>query len=87
VLSQYILSKSDKHQAHNKPSMKRDEKENVWFCTLYNRNRCTSKSTPHQINFKGQYKTVYHICAVCWKKDNKRLNHPECSEVCLNFPV
>ncbi len=88
VLSPYILSKSESSSGGK--TFKSDftkKEESIWFCTLYNRNRCTSKSTPHQINFKGQYKTVFHICAVCWKKDNKKLNHPECSNTCPNFPV
>ncbi|CAG2202646.1 unnamed protein product [Mytilus edulis] len=88
VLSPYILSKSE--SSSGSKTFKSDftkKEEIIWFCTLYNRNRCISKSTPHQINFKGQYKTVLHICAICWKKDNKKFNHPECSNTCPNFPV
>ena len=80
VLTPYILSKS-KFQS-NKGERKDDT---VWFCTLYNRNRCTHNGS-HQAVIKGQSRTVLHICAVCWKKDKNKLYHPECANSCPNFP-
>ena len=31
---------------------------------------------------KGKQRMAAHICATCWQKDQKRLEHPECSSSC-----
>ena len=57
------------------------EKSKVWFCALYNRNRC-SKGDSHETSIRGKTVSVEHICAVCWLKTSKKEKHPECSSSC-----
>ena len=85
VLTQYVLSKPRFSQSLKTQSTGLN-KDEVWFCTLYNRNRCTNKSSKHTALIQGQSRQVHHICAICWKKDKNKLNHPECSNTCPNFP-
>ena len=65
ILTPYVNPKS-KFSSSSKKST--PQKEEVWFCTLFNRNRCTNRSSSHSTVIQGQTKTVHHICAVCWKK-------------------
>ncbi|CAG2202654.1 unnamed protein product [Mytilus edulis] len=82
ILTPYVLSKSK----FSNSSFKVESKdETIWFCTLYNRNRCTYHGS-HQTSIRGVQRTVQHICAVCWKKDRNKLYHPECSSSCPQFP-
>ena len=67
------------------PVDNKDKDEQIWFCTLYNRNRCTHKGA-HNTFIKGRQRLVHHICAICWRKDKNKLHHPECSNTCPNFP-
>ena len=30
----------------------------------------------------GRFHYAQHICASCWQKDSKKLEHPECSSAC-----
>jgi hypothetical protein len=83
ILTQYVQTKSKISNTTFKLTENKDDQ--VWFCSLYNRNRCTSKGV-HNTFIKGQQRSVQHICAVCWEKDKKQLNHPECSNSCPNFP-
>ncbi|WAR09960.1 hypothetical protein MAR_035036 [Mya arenaria] len=36
----------------------------------------------HSLVFKGKMRIAQHICATCWIKDKKKLEHPECSTIC-----
>ena len=58
-----------------------DEVAQVWFCSKYQRNKCPSKVN-HIVTIKGQARNAQHICATCWQKDKKKLQHPECSTAC-----
>lgn len=57
------------------------EEDRVWFCSLYQRNKCSHKSN-HLIVIKGKQRLAAHICATCWQKDKKKLEHPESSSCC-----
>lgn len=83
ILTQYIVPKAKTSSFPAKSSENKDDQ--VWFCTLFNRNRCTHKGS-HTTFIKGQQRVVQHICAVCWKKDKSKLSHPECANSCPNFP-
>ena len=63
ILTPYIATKS-KHVVGFKSQNLGAQKEDVWFCTLYNRNRCTNKSSSHSALIQGQTRQVQHIC-VC----------------------
>ena len=58
-----------------------DVKEKVWFCSFYQRNKCIHKGN-HMKVIKGNHYFCQHICATCWQKDSKKLEHPECSSAC-----
>ena len=62
-------------------SEKKAAGEKVWFCALYNRNKCPHK-TSHTERRQGRFLFAHHICATCWQKDEKKLDHPECSTAC-----
>ena len=53
----------------------------IWYCSLYQRNKCSHK-TAHSLVVKGKFRWAHHICATCWQKDSKKLEHPECSSAC-----
>ena len=53
----------------------------VWFCTAYQRNKCTEKGN-HIASINGMSRFVQHICAACWKNGGEKLGHPECSPAC-----
>ena len=69
--SQYKKKQSDPSNA--------DEK--TWFCSQYQRNKCQHKGN-HILVIKGKARHALHICASCWQKDSKKLEHPECSTAC-----
>ena len=58
------------------------QSDRIWFCSLYQRNKCAHKSTHLQV-VKCKQRMVTHICATCWQKDiKKKLEHLECSSSC-----
>lgn len=57
------------------------EEEKVWFCSLYQKNKCSNRAN-HMIVVKGKMRMAMHICATCWLKDKKKLEHPESSTAC-----
>ena len=78
-----------KHVLKNKsPTFKKginqgtgQQSDRIWFCSLYQRNKCPHKSTHLQV-IKGKQRMATHVCATCWQKDKKKLEHPECSSSC-----
>jgi len=62
-------------------STKFGDDEKVWFCSPYQRNKCLHKGQ-HTVTVKGRLRWALHICASCWQKDSKKLEHPECSSAC-----
>ncbi|MES9880277.1 MAG: hypothetical protein ABW185_05280 [Sedimenticola sp.] len=57
------------------------DSEKVWFCALFNRNKCT-KQQDHMEVIRGRMRHCLHICAECWQKDGKKLKHPESAKEC-----
>lgn len=56
--------------------------EQVWWCSDFNRDKCTFGSSTHQKSVKGHLRQVKHICGTCWRNDKKQLQHPETSAAC-----
>ena len=56
--------------------------DQVWWCSDFNRDKCTYTSSTHQKSVKGHLRQVKHICGTCWRKDSKQLQHPETSAAC-----
>lgn len=62
---------------------KQDEgTDKLWYCSLFNRNKCSHKSDHTMVSDNGQMKYALHICAACWQADKKKLPHAECSKDC-----
>ena len=84
MLSKFLLKNSKGYQFSRKESTTHkaeDKEERVWFCSAYQRNKCNHKSNHMQV-VKGKMRLASHICASCWIKDKKKLDHPECSTAC-----
>ena len=83
LLNKYLLKGKDYQQTRKANyHAKSDEKaEKVWFCGEYQRNKCSHKSN-HLKVVKGEQRLALHICASCWLKDKKKLDHPESSTAC-----
>lgn len=90
ILSKHLRSQKPQQFAGSNPSSKKEvsknvnDSEKVWFCNMYQRNKCPHKAS-HMISSrgtKGQMRWAQHICATCWQKDNVKLEHPECSSSC-----
>lgn len=84
-LSKYII-KSNKHFTASRKEKVSNNEERVWFCSAYQRNKCTHKSN-HMLVIKGKMRLASHICASCWLKDKKKLEHPESSSCCPHASV
>lgn len=56
--------------------------DQVWWCSDFNRDKCTYTSSTHQKSVKGHLRQVKHICGTCLRKDSKQLQHPETSAAC-----
>ena len=84
ILSKYLMKTSKPRSSQSSATRKSDSqnnKENVWFCRAYQRNKCLHK-TAHTETIKGKLKLAQHVCATCWLKDKQKLGHPECSSSC-----
>ena len=57
------------------------KEESVFYCSHFQRIKCTHANS-HYGKIKGVDRFVQHICATCWREDNKKSFHPECSENC-----
>lgn len=63
----------------------KDQKDSdkVWFCHLFQKNKCKFKENQHPgTNKHGNVVTYHHICATCWLKNKEKLYHPESSSAC-----
>lgn len=83
ILSKFLLKNKGpssflKKDYANKPDANDDK---TWFCSEYQRNKCKHKSSHLRVN-NGKQRLASHICATCWLKDKKKLEHPECSSNC-----
>lgn len=81
ILSKYILKTSKSRSSAARKTENEQNNDNVWFCQLYQRNKCLHKAN-HTETIKGKLRLAQHICATCWLKDRKKLVHPECSSSC-----
>ena len=55
--------------------------EGILFCRAYQRGSC-SHTGDHKGDFKGEIRSLKHICGNCWLLNKKMAAHPETSEVC-----
>ena len=80
ILSKYLLKKSGFSSASKKEFQNKNEanEDRTWFCLEYQRNKCKHKSSHLRVH-NGKQKLASHICAACWLKEKKKLEHPECS--------
>lgn len=91
ILSKHLLrdNSQNKKQSYSKVASfsqskvprEVDSAEKVWFCALFNRNKCT-KQQDHMEVIRGRMRHCLHICAECWQRDGKKLKHPECAKEC-----
>lgn len=80
VRSNFGSSSDQKTKSYHYSSAE-DSSEKIWFCALFQRNKCQHKSA-HTLVVKGKMRFAKHVCATCWQKDGKQLPHPECSSAC-----
>ena len=85
ILSKHVpkqsqFSKKQQPKSKEDATTKKSE-DKTWFCALYNRNKCSQKSSHTETKF-GKFRFAHHICATCLQKDGKKLEHPECSTAC-----
>ena len=83
ILNKYLLKNKGFSGFANKGSSNKMEsgEDKTWFCSEFQRNKCKHKSSHLRVH-NGKQKLASHICATCWLKDKKKLEHPECSSSC-----
>ena len=83
ILSKYLLKKSGFSSSSKKEFQNKNDanEDRTWFCSEYQRNKCKHKSSHLRVH-NGKQKLASHICAACWLKEKKKLEHPECSSSC-----
>ena len=83
ILSKYLLKSRGFSGFSKKDSASKTDSndDKTWFCSDYQRNKCKHKSGHLRVH-NGKQKLASHICATCWLKDKKKLEHPECSSSC-----
>ena len=79
LLIKYVKIEQRGKQSEQKKIAKKDE--NVFYCPFYQRKKC-SQSNSHYGKIKGIDRYLQHICATCYRKEGKKMYHPECSEMC-----
>ena len=84
-LSKYVIKSNKQFTPGRKENVSNND-ERVWFCSAYQRNKCAYKSN-HMLVIKGKMRLASHICASCWQKDKKKLEHPESSSCCPHASV
>ena len=55
--------------------------EGTIFCKNYQRGTCP-QTRDHYGLFYGENRLLKHICATCWQKERKSVNHPETADEC-----
>jgi hypothetical protein len=53
----------------------------VFYYPFYQYKKC-SQSNSHYEKIKEIHQYLQHICATCYRKEGKKMYHPECSEMC-----
>lgn len=71
----------DKFSEYKKNPKK--EESTVFYCSRFQRKKCSHTSS-HYGKIKGVERFLQHICATCtcYREDNKKVFHPECSDNC-----
>ena len=69
----------DKFSEYKKNPQK--EESIVFYCSHFQRNKC-SHTTSHYGKIKGVERFLQQICATCYREDNEKVFHPECSDNC-----
>ena len=59
----------------------KDEGTGSVFCPGYNRGTC-QQSRDHYGQLRGENRLLKHMCAKCWLRTKKVVNHPETSDSC-----
>ena len=83
ILIKYVKSdvkskKSIQYGENTKPVKK---EETVFYCSHFQRKKCVHNDS-HYGKIRGVDKYLQHICATCWREDNRKAYHPESSESC-----
>ncbi|CAG2185053.1 unnamed protein product [Mytilus edulis] len=74
-----VKSKKSIQYGENKKPVKKEE--TVFYCSHFQRKKCVNKDS-HYGKIRGVDKYLQHICATCWREDNRKAYHPESSEIC-----
>lgn len=74
-----VKSKKSIQYGENKKPVKKEE--TVFYCSHFQRKKCVHKDS-HYGKIRGVDKYLQHICATCWREDNRKAYHPESSEIC-----
>ena len=77
--SQFVKKSGFKGKEDSENKKSSDDK--LWFCSSYQRNKCPQKLSHTETKY-GRMHFAQHVCATCWQKDAKKLEHPECSSAC-----
>ena len=72
------MQSQQKSKIREKREVKKEE--TVLYCSCYQR-KIISQSKSHMGKIKGAEWYFQHICATCWRKDQKKMYQPE-SEIC-----
>ena len=87
ILSKYVLKNkaASNFKKDTSSNFNNSMEERVWFCSEFQRNKCLHKNN-HLCVIKGKQRMATHICASCWLKDRKKMEHPESSSCCPHLP-
>ena len=55
---------------------KKKDKIDIYWCKAYNKGTC-SENSPHLTQINDQSVPVVHMCAFCWHKEGKKVDHKE----------
>lgn len=61
---------------------KRKLQKKMKTCFIALQRKKCSQSNSHYGKIKGIDRYLQHICATCYRKEGKKMYHPECSEMC-----
>ena len=84
-----LIGKKVLNKTASKYSDKSSEKNfdrKVWYCPLYQRNKCNISKDGHNLDIAGKSRFVQHICATCLREDKAKMKHPESSSACPHMP-
>ena len=65
-----------------KSSVKPSSQVPILFCRDYQRDACPNNASEHYGYIRSERKWLKHICATCWVKNRKQMQHRENSANC-----